>query len=574
MGLEKALVCFFLIIILIPPAQGRDYQIPDAITIVDVNEQGLVHVQETLVFRLKGEYKELFRNIYTPVDGRIDNIKVSCQPLPCESRITEINGGYELVGVLPQPNPEDLSFSISYDVYGGVRVYNDVSELHMKLWGDDWEKSLGGLYSEITLPVSDEEIKYWLHPGSFVKGHSKEGPTIRIDARDIPAKSWFEIRAVFPRIIEPDPEIVSIQHVDGLQGISDMEEDYEVRSSKVGKLNIITWLVAAIGLSAPLLIYYVFGREPKVDYTSIYERELPYRSKPAVVNAIMEGKVGTPDPKGFLGTVMDLANRGFIDIGEDEDELFLRIKNKGDKKLYDFERFVLQFLGLYSHEGLIRWKQLKERLGRDDRFYRFIEKWKRHVKGHIKVERIFNSKGNHILMAYGLGAVILSLLIGYVLSSNYPLKAYPEVRKAILPGGIFFLSGVAALAASIINERGAGRFTPEGRLYFLRWKRFKKYLTDFSALKDHPPSSLRLWDHYLVYAVALGVAEEALKNMSLIVGKEDFASTSFHLLNEQPDFFRGLYNAYDKSNPTSQMSGSGGIGGVGGGFGGGGGGAR
>ena len=48
--------------------------------------------------------------------------------------------------------------------------------------------------------------------------------------------------------------------------------------------------------------------------TRIYEREPPTDSRPAVVNAIMRGKMGIPTMDGFTATIMDLVNLGYISL--------------------------------------------------------------------------------------------------------------------------------------------------------------------------------------------------------------------------------------------------------------------
>ncbi|MCK4680271.1 DUF2207 domain-containing protein, partial [bacterium] len=60
--------------------------------------------------------------------------------------------------------------------------------------------------------------------------------------------------------------------------------------------------------------------------------------------------------------------------------------------------------------------------------------------------------------------------------------------------------------ASLIKRR-----SPEAALEFKQWKALKKYLLHFSELKEAPPASLTLWEHFLVYAVALGIADKVLK---------------------------------------------------------------
>ena len=73
-------------------------------------------------------------------------------------------------------------------------------------------------------------------------------------------------------------------------------------------------MFALFALAFPFYIYFKYGREPKIDYNAIYEREPPSDSRPAVVNAIMQGKMGIPTMDGFTATVMELANLGYISL--------------------------------------------------------------------------------------------------------------------------------------------------------------------------------------------------------------------------------------------------------------------
>lgn len=56
----------------------------------------------------------------------------------------------------------------------------------------------------------------------------------------------------------------------------------------------------------------------KINYEDVHEQELqrerPADYKPAVVNAIMRGRLGVPTTDGFTATFMDLANRGYISL--------------------------------------------------------------------------------------------------------------------------------------------------------------------------------------------------------------------------------------------------------------------
>ena len=584
---KKWLIIILMMLALASPAYARDYSLDSASAEVTVAGDGLVHVTESIDYSFTGTYREVFRRVYPPPEGSIQNIKIRCTPLPCESRVDTVTGGYELVGVLPTPTPEAITFIVSYDYLRGLKVYDDISELHYKIWGDEWDKALSKLTISVELPTDDGgQVRYWLHPGSFTKTSSLDGSRIFVETKSIPSHNWYEIRAVFPRLNNPDSGKVTVINRDGMQEILEVENNYIKKQARAENLYKVVWLLVFLALLMPYYIYHKYGREPEINYSGIYEREPPSESKPAAVNAIMRGSIGKPDLNAFIATIMDLVYQGFIELSEDQSEtsylgIFTRTKEDvtlklagSEEGLLDFESDVFNFLSAYASDGVLSWQKLKSELGKDDRFYKFINRWNKSIERQIRVERLFDSKGNHLLIGFSVLLLIVSFIAGIGIINVYPPNQFPQILNAVVPGLALFLIGIGSLAASLINEKGAGRFTVEGRLYHERWHGFRKYLTDYSMLKEHPPGSIKLWDYYLVYAVALGVADKVIKNMDLILPKEQMNTSTFYVFHHHPMFYSGFNSAYTSSNPSSSGSGFGGVGGVGGGFGGGGGGAR
>ena len=48
-----------------------------------------------------------------------------------------------------------------------------------------------------------------------------------------------------------------------------------------------------------------------------------------------------------------------------------------------------------------------------------------------------------------------------------------------------------------------------------RWEAFRRYLTDFPRLDIAPPATLELWERFLVYGIAFGIAERVLQGAQL-----------------------------------------------------------
>lgn len=57
------------------------------------------------------------------------------------------------------------------------------------------------------------------------------------------------------------------------------------------------------------------------------------------------------------------------------------------------------------------------------------------------------------------------------------------------------------------------------------WKAFRNFLKDFSRMDKAEMPSIILWEHYLVYAVSLGVAKEVIKQLPLVYTDADLQNT-------------------------------------------------
>ncbi len=599
----KTALIFLILLCLIPSASAKDYTLDRATANITISPDGLVHVEESISYEFEGNYNEVFRVLNVAPGESIQNISGHCSDETCTFSVKQTSEGYELIGRLPTPTPEKVTFFISYDHYGAVKVHRDVSEFHYKLWGEEWKKPLGSLRGSIKLPVKDEtELQYWIHPTAYTKQVNSEKGVINLETNEIPSYHWYEIRAVFPRVESPNASIVQIDNEEGLAQIRAIEGEYKKKGFILNNLYSFTQLFALLALLFPFFIYFKYGREPKINYDAIYEREPPTDSRPAVVNAIMQGKRGMPTMDGFTATVMDLAYRDYISlrtVKSEESSLLGLIKSESEdiiieivdnlthsgtedtylqaggkiRELDDFEKDVFDLLKSHVYEGKISWSELKKELGKGTDFYEFITAWNKKVKEHTAFEKLFKAAGNTYMIIFSLAIILMSFVYLVVFTSYFPSYEFPLASKLNMLIVYFLIYGVVILIFSGIFEKVLGRWTPEGRLYYKRWGNFKKYLTDFSALKEHPPESIKIWDSYLVYATSLGVAKEVLHNMSLVVPAEQLQGSNFYPIHHSyAQFGSGFGSAYASSAPSG--SGGGGVGGVGGGSGGGGGGAR
>lgn len=601
---KTALILFAVaavFLLLTSAAAARSYSFDQITTDIQVDENGVTHVTNRLYYNFDttpgDQYQEVYYVVLQSQNTSIHNISGYLEGYENSSfRAQRIADGYELTAQLPQPNPETAVFVFSYEYYGGVNVYNDITEFNYVLRSNQWSEATDVFNATVSISAPGgtvfENASYlvYTHPRpGFLTSDSApnaNGQLIEASLREenVPASSWTDIRILYPRLSNPDSRYVTIINNDGLQNILAEEERYEQRQVYPYALIVLQIIVIAAGIGGALWIYAKHGREPKVNYHNLYEREIPTDTKPAVVNAIVVGH-GKPNMDAFISTIMSLVDRDYLSIeerrattrsGKEKKIVVLKFEKPADDALESFESDVYIFLRKYAVDDEIDWKDFQKKLGANDSFYNFLNGWDAKIERLAKFDEYFDSKGNKLIGSLGVVVIIESILVYFISEVLVPSTLYPMTS---LVGGMCILSGIfglALIAYPFVFKQHMGRWTEDGRVFYLKWKNFEKYLTDYSLIEKYPPSSIILWDHYIVYAMALGVADEALKNMNLAMPSGGIQGSRFAYIYYYPFFYSGMSSAYSSSMPQSGGGpGSGfGGGGIGGGFGGGFGGAR
>ena len=172
---------------------------------------------------------------------------------------------------------------------------------------------------------------------------------------------------------------------------------------------------------------------------------------------------------------------------------------------------------------------------------------------------------------YSKSLVVLSLVLAALVFIFTITDSLPAAKYALL---MSILLGLVAIISIILPEKIAGQWTTYGEEYDAKWHNFKKYIKDFSMIKEYPPESIAIWNKYLVYATALGAADAVKKAMELYVPNEQLETSDIYMFH----YLGGnmlLTSAFNIGiNPASgALDTLDTIGDIGGGFGGGGGGA-
>ena len=591
MNVKKTLCIILLFILLfstlssVSADDDRSYKITQAFIDLIVEDNGLLHVDERYDYSFDGKFNGVYRDIPLKSGESIENIEVSAEgayPVLQESS----DGEYKHLKIYLYSDAEhtkgirdcDVSVYISYDMKNVVTLFNDIGGLQYKLWGEDWDVGVGSLKASVTLP-GDKNNTYFLNPEEYTSEDELNGNTITATTKNIPKGEIYELLVLMP--LDDFNDATYAKHVNENgkdQIIKNLNDSIEGRNF----WNTAYLLLASLSILSPvgaLFTYLRYGREPKVDYDGIYERELPTQDSPEVINALIENKsnIGKPDMKGFQSSIMNLIDRKVLKLNVQENadsetkDMFIDFSNAGNNNLSPSEKELINTLHPFTENEILNLSTLNSKLSSESQAKSFMsdfEYWSETVEkeSEKKKEEYFEDTGSTLITAIGLLGIVFGIIIAFLgLMTNLGNGFY------CLVGGIFLV--IFSVAIMFLPEDIFGRWTEKGRVFYLKWNNFREFLKDNSLIKEHPPESIVVWKKYLIYGTALGVADEVYESMKLNVPNiSDYDDDVFmyHYYGGYSMMYSAYHTGQSAANPSSD---SGGFGGFGGGSGGGGGGA-
>jgi uncharacterized membrane protein len=273
----------------------------------------------------------------------------------------------------------------------------------------------------------------------------------------------------------------------------------------------IAILVIVLAFSAWKIrdIYLKYDKEHPTDFYGEYYRELPAQYGPAIMGYLYRFKEVAKDD--VTATLMDLIRRKFIllDAGtesltEEKVNYVMKLNKEQDQSnLLAHEKQLIQwFFGLVAGGDTLTLNQLDSFTKKENQAIRYMnenQSFNRAVVSAAQSESFFDNVKEP---AQKNGAILgLTVLLGI----GFTVTRYVLVLGTFtgIVGGILF--GLSIMIGSYLNS--IERRSKKGNEDYVRWRAFEKFLKEFTNIKDYPMPGMTIWEHYMVYATAFGIAD-------------------------------------------------------------------
>jgi len=487
-------------------------------------------------------------------------------------------------------------YEFEYVLDGFVTCYNDIAEINNNFFDPIDTTLIKNVEVNIKLPNTNnsEGIELFTHKAITSYEKVNEDGTICYKIDKIYPGDAIESRVLFPRTTITNPNSNNVINRDGydyLKGIENniAKEDYFYMEYGNILALIITAILIILFIFAIIGAYKKYDKEYKSDFYNDYYRELPATYPPAVMGYLVHFKDVTRND--LTATLMDLIRRGFIEVdytGEsltDKDANYKLIYNrkKAQNELNEYEKYTLRWFfdiigngtDTISLDGIERYTK---NINKAEAYKKCNDRWNKLVKAEGNKHNFFEEKMNGVLKSVYSGIVVIVLIVGIVgllfnmIGGGYILSL-PYLSALLISMSIIGLSYLRTVI----------RRTKEANEEYVRWMAFMKFLMDFGKMEDYPIPALTIWEHYLVYASAFGIAELVNKQLKMKFSDKEYVESpvyrstylNYYLYRRMNRIYIHADTSYQKlvAQRSGSSSGRSRFGG-GSSFGGGGGGAR
>lgn len=381
------------------------------------------------------------------------------------------------------------TYTFSYNVEGAVRVAEDGNELTWLAIPDEMAGRVNS--SRVTISVPDGVTI----GATLAEISGSESDRVQISVSDDGRRATFVSEVPF---FPGDTFGVGVRFPAGQLPLS--APQWQAREDRANAANLVLLLLAfivLIGLPLGVLaVWYTRGRDPDVGVVADMLPEPPDNLPPAFVGSLLDERV---DLRDIVSTLVDLAQRGYLEIREEKSDHEYVRTTKSTSDLTAYERqIVTAFFGANDSRRLsdLRYKFASKLPGLQKAIYDAM----------IEAD-MFRRSPETVRTSYrGIGA---ALGIGGVVGIFFLTGIFPDVAGAVCLG----LAVIPGALALLYTATHMPRKTERGADVAARWRAFERYLKNIEKYTDLAEAK-STFDRYLPYAVAFGMERSWIRKFS------------------------------------------------------------
>ncbi len=554
----RVLICLVMLIFVLPVCVFAGAY-PEKMDIVaDVNRDGSMTVTETITWEIEESINGVYRDILCFNPGNklnsaneiyVHKVLVDGKEYYHSEELLENgdSGMYNLnriedgvqIKIFHPSDEYRVKTILEYTLTDVVVEYADVAELYWNFIGKGWAGGVEDAKITINLPDISNELKIFGH--GPLDGYSEilEDQTLVFhipylrSGEAVDARVLFDTDIVHAAKFQDKPMYETIM-ADELE----LAKEANARRARAEMFAYVCWIISGVTVVVIISTYiWAISKAKKSNVEYRYYRELPEDYGVPVMNYLLY-KYHKPN-ENMLATLMDLVRKKYVKIYPVTQEgktkpvdYELKLINEDLSKLNKVEQHYIKELIFVGCDS-IRLKELKKKNTASttarEMAGKAFDKWQELIEKEYKACKLERKDTKKVITK---ATVILSLcfvplfIIFLVASIMENFYAAVPVGLVLFPYIFVFIWMVMKLPTKLSDNEKALE-------HKAKWKGFKRFLKHFSKMEEKDYGSIILWEHYLVYAIGLGIADKVLKQLKDIYPE----------ITELEDTYSGIYHS-------------------------------
>ena len=457
------------------------------------------------------------------------------------------SSGVEIGVIMPEFSSGTHTISYTYSVKGIVTDLSDASVFYYKYLSDVNAMDVEKLHVQVAFDTTEPDLRGWLHVSASAVGvwvQSEDKKSVSLEVEDISAGEYVESRFLLEKgnytASSVDNSKTAQQVVEEEQA---WQDDYERERRLRLAVTILDYILAVLAIVGGVL-YVVFAkrRNKPLDLPDapIYYRDIPEGYTGGEVSPLYfyysnENYVD----ESISATMLELVRLKYITITPDEGKksaVITVLKKDEEDELRTHQKYVVDMLLMVRPMGTgFTMKEFETHAKNNyERFMHLVEKYKEAIlnksqrDGSYRKDNPARDKAQKFSTAMIVAGVIVLILSGFAFF-------------LFSQGMTFFAAGliIGGLVAYFFVRKAKPPLTLTGQKEYNKLHALARYMKEFSSLDEHEIPALILWEDYMVFATAMGIADKVAEQLE--IAYPEFKNMSTMNFGKDADTFLILY---------------------------------
>ena len=433
------------------------------------------------------------------------------------------SSGVEIGVIMPSFSSGTHTISYSYSVKGLLTGIADATVFYYQYLSEINTMDVEKMSVHVNFPQAENSLQSWLHVSGSALGawkQTEDKRSVEVYLEDVSAGEYIESRMLLTK------GAYAVSRTDGAVTSVDIEKEeqawydaYERQQRILLAITILDYVLGVLSVALGVVLFVIAKRKNSpldLPDAPIYYREIPEGYTGGEVSPLYfyysnEKYID----ESISATMLELVRLRYITITPDEKKkgaVITVLRQDEEDELRTHQKYVVEMLSLVKPMGTPFTMKEFESYGKSHpgKMISMVKKYEEAIKNKSQRDGAYQ-KGNPAgARAQRTTTGMVGVGVAVVVISGWASFAFGA-------GMFFFGAGLllGGLIHYLLSKRLKAPLTVAGQREYDKLHALSKFMQEFSLMKEHEIPELVLWEDYMIFATAMGIADKVAEQLEI-----------------------------------------------------------